>query len=274
MEAALLVMLCALVLGAVAVRRHPGDRRPVKVLAAVAAAAAVLAFAAEPTNLVPGLLVAFPVAAAGLAALVVVRREALAGLPARVAFGTFVVFAAAVAATQYVTGGSGEWGGRYFALGLPALAPVLVLALASLGRALDAPTRTAASGALVACSLAMATMGLSSLRDTHRFTTRLQATAAQAGRELGPRPVMVATHAAIPRLAWATFDDQRWLLARPGGLDPLLRRLTAAGVDRFVLVTDQLDRDTAELGSSVDVVSRRHPPSSTSWQVLVLRTGP
>ncbi|HWC12355.1 MAG TPA: hypothetical protein VG455_14175, partial [Acidimicrobiales bacterium] len=273
-EAALLLMLCALAVGVVAARRHPGDRRPVVALAAGAAGAALLALAVEPTNLVPGLLVAFPVAAAGLVAVGARRREALAGLAARVAFGTFAVFAAAVVATQYVTGGSGEWGGRYFALGLPVLAPVLLLALASLGRALPPSARTAAAAALVTCAVALTVMGLAGLRDIHRFTARLQETAAQAGRELGPRPVMVATHAAIPRLAWATFDDQRWLLARPGGLDSLVRRLHGAGVDRLVLVTDQRERDTTELGSGVHVVSRRTPSGGPNWDVLILRIGP
>ena len=268
-EVALLVMLSALVVGVVAVRRHQGDRRPVVVLAVIAAAAALLGLLAGPTNVVPGLLVAFPVAAAGLAAL---RRSTLGPPAAPVALGTFAVFAAAVVATQYVTGGSGEWGGRYFALGIPVLTPVLVLALATAGRTLEPVARRATAGGLVVCSLAMTVMGLGSLRDTHRFTTRLQETAAEAGRDLGsPRPVMVATHAAIPRLAWARFDDQRWLLARPGGLGPLVRRLREAGVDRFVLVTDELGRDTAELGSTVDVVSRRTPGPGSTWQLLIPR---
>lgn len=271
-EAALLLMVCALVVGVVAVRRHPGERRPVVALAGIAGGAALLGLAAGPTNVVPGLLVAFPVAAAGLVA---IRRRALAPLAARVALGTFAAFALAVIATQYVTGGSGEWGGRYFALGLPVLAPVLVLALAAVGEPLDRSARRAALGALVACSVVMSVMGLSSLRDTHRFTARLQATATEAGRETGSaRPVMVATHPAIPRHAWATFDDQRWLLARPGGLGSLVSRLRAAGVERFVLVTEEVERDAAELGSTVDVVSRSSPAGGPNWQVLVLRTRP
>ena len=271
-EAALLVMVCALVVGVVAVHRHPGDRRPVVALATVAAAAALLGLIAGPTNVVPGLLVAFPAAAAGLVAL---RRRTLIPVAARVALGTFAVFALAVIATQYVTGGSGEWGGRYFALGLPVLAPVLVLALAAAGQPLDRTARRAALGALIACSVAMSVMGLSSLRHTHRFTARLQATATEAGRQTGSaRPVMVATHPAIPRHAWATFEGQRWLLAGPGGLGSLVTRLRAAGVGRFVLVTEEVERDAAELGSTVDVVSRSSPAGGPNWQVLVLRTRP
>ncbi|MGI9021651.1 MAG: hypothetical protein ACR2HV_00155, partial [Acidimicrobiales bacterium] len=115
-ELALILMLGAVVTATVAVRRHPDNRRVIISLAAVASTAAVVAMVAGPTNLVPGLLVAAPVLAAGLVAL---RRSCLRPLGARLAFTTFAVFALLVAATQYARGGSGEWGGRYFALGLP-----------------------------------------------------------------------------------------------------------------------------------------------------------
>ena len=268
-EGALLLMVCALVVGVVAVRRHPGDRRPVVALACVAAGTGLLALVAGPTNLVPGLLVAFPVAAAGLVA---IRRQALAPVAARVALGTFAVFAVAVIATQYVTGGSGEWGGRYFALGLPVLAPVLVLALAAAGRPLDRISRRAAAVALVVCSAAMSVMGLSSLRDTHGFSARLQGTVSAAGRATGSdKPVMVATHPIVPRLAWATFDDQRWLLARPDRLGPLLAHLRTAGVEHFVVVTADMRRVADELAAEVDVVERRTPLSGSMWEILVVR---
>ena len=94
-------------------------------------------------HVVPGLLVAAPVLAAGLVAL---RRSCLRPLGAGLAFTTFAVFALLVAATQYARGGSGEWGGRYFALGLPVLVPVALLALAEAGARLDAVTRRAAAG--------------------------------------------------------------------------------------------------------------------------------
>ena len=123
---ALLVMLGALVVGAVRARRGEGSTGPVVVAGTVAAVAAVVALVADPTNIVPGLLVAFPLAAVGLLAL---GRRSFSTPTATLACATFALFALAVIATQYRTGGTGEWGGRYFALGLPALVPVLVLAL-------------------------------------------------------------------------------------------------------------------------------------------------
>lgn len=265
---ALAVMVVAILLGAIAVRRHPGDSGPLLLLGPAAAAAAVLALVIGPTNLVPGLLVAFPVCLAGLLCL---RRPSLGPTAARVGFATFVLFALAVIATQYATGGSGEWGGRYFALALPVLVPVLLLALRDAGRSVASSSRRWAAASLVVCSVAMAAMGVGSIRSTHRFAADLMATVDGQGRLVGGRPVMVATSGAIPRLAWATFDDQRWLLSDPDELPGLVDRLRVAGISRFVLVTDQLDRGLSGLGASVETAKGR--PDGRGWQILVLVTG-
>ncbi|MDQ6746726.1 MAG: hypothetical protein M3010_01270, partial [Candidatus Dormibacteraeota bacterium] len=200
---ALLVMLGAVIATTVAARRVPGDRLLVRTLSALAAVAAVAAVVIAPTNLVPGLLVAAPLVAAGLFAL---RRSTLAGVGPHLALATFALFAAAVIATQYPGGGSVEWGGRYFALGLPVLVPVIVMALAAVGRGLDPVTRRSAAAALTACAVAMGVMGLSSLGAIHRRTARLTAAADRAGRKVAPAgmPVMVSTTTSVPRLAWAT----------------------------------------------------------------------
>lgn len=267
---ALLIMLVALVAGAVATRRRPADQGVVVVGAVTAFAAAGVALAADPSHLVPGLLIAFPALGAGLAAL---RRSTLATPAARFAFVTFVVFALGVAATQYARGGGREWGGRYFALGLPVLAPLLVLALAGAAARLDAVVRRAATVALVSCTVALSAIGLGSLRDAHRFTDRVVTAVDRTGRPLGDRPVMVTTSGTMPRLAWATFDRQRWLLASPTQLDALLDRLRDAGLDRVVLVTDSPSRDQAELGPDVSVVPTDVPVPRGRWRVVVLGLG-
>ncbi len=269
-ELALVVMLGAVVAGTVAARRHPDDRRVIAGLAIVAAAGALIALVVAPTNLVPGLLVAAPVVTAGLVAL---RRSSLGSVGAQVALGTFTVFALAVAATQYVQGGSGEWGGRYFALGLPVLVPVVLLALAEAGARLDHVTRRVATGGLVVCSLATAAMGLSSQADTHRFTAKLLSTINRSGQSIsaaGERPVMLTTSGAVPRLAWATFDRQRWLLSDRADLGALTTRLADAGTERVVLVTAHRDEDVAAAGPRARVVSDDHPTGRGTWHVLVL----
>ncbi|MEN3315164.1 MAG: hypothetical protein V7605_1398 [Acidimicrobiaceae bacterium] len=268
-ELALSVMSGVLVVGALAVRRHPGDRRAISLLGGVAAVSALVALLVAPANLVPGLLVACPVLAAGLCLL---RRSTIETLAARFALGTCAAFAVMVAATQYSTGGSGEWGGRYFALGLPLVIPVVLLALADAGARLDRPTRQVAAGALAVCAAATAVMGVTSLGETHRFTARLMATADRAGRTVSPggRPVMLATTGAIPRLAWATFDRQRWLLSEPDDLGGLRGRLVDAGVTEVVLVSNDLQRDLDRMGPGVRVVSTDAPGNRHGWQVAVV----
>lgn len=265
--AALVVMLVAAGLTAFAVRRHPDDRRPIVALATVAACAAMLAVAARPTNVVPGLLVAFPLALAGL---VLVRRSQLFGQPAQLMFATFAVFALGVLATQYEKGGGGEWGGRYFALGLPVLVPVLLLALRDAGRTLAPTVRRAAAGALAVCTIAMTVMGVAALRHGHQYTASLVRTIDAAGRSAaGLEPVIVTTAPAAPRLSWSTFDDQRWLLTQSAALADLRSRLADAGIDRFVLVTNNLPTDQAGL-EGAHVLSRRGAADGSGYQVLVV----
>ena len=174
-DVALVVMAAALALTVFAARRHPGDDSPIRLLAVVAAAAAVAALVIGQTTIVPGLLIACPLVLVGLLAS---RRSTGRGsttTTASLAAGTFAGFAIAVIATQYGTGGSGEWGGRYFAIGLPLLVPVCLLNLQRIGEALPAATRRLATGALLVCVTCLSTMGIGGLRATDQFSGRLNA---------------------------------------------------------------------------------------------------
>ena len=249
----LVVMLAAVLFGAYAVRQgRPGVAR----IAVVAASSALLAAVLAPHNLVPGLLITCPVLVAGL---VLARRETFASVTARLAAVSAGVFVLGVLATQYSTGGSGEWGGRYFALVLPVALPVVLLALRS--RA----SRPLVAG-LVVCSLAMGAMAVGSIRTTHRLSAGL---IAAIDRTAGPdRPVLVTMSPLVPRMAWSTFDHQRWLLARPDDLSGLVARLGAAGIDRFTFVAGA-QADVARLPAGlVDEASTTY----YGWRILVLRT--
>ena len=270
---ALLVMLAAIAVGAFTVRRSPGNGGRIVSCAAVAAAAAISAVFAGPGTVVPGLLLAFPLAGAGL---LLVSRRTLQSTTAQITSGVCALFALAVLATQYAKGGGGEWGGRYFALAIPIGVPILLLALWD-QRAKMTPsvTRRAAAG-LVVCSLALTTMGVSALRASHRANARLVAAVERAGRTVGPdRPLMVTTEGAMPRFAWPTSARQRWLLATPDGLDHLLGRLRQAGVTRVGFVSRNLPRDRVVLDrAGVRIVSVDGSESSRRWQVLVLEVDP
>jgi len=116
------------------------------------------------------------------------------------------------------------------------------------------------------CSMAMSVMAVDSIRSTHRFTEGL---IAAVDRAAGPdRPVLVTTRALVPRLAWPTFDHQRWLLSRPTDLAALVGRFDAAGITRFTFVAKG-DADVALLPPSM---TREASTTYGGWQILVLRT--
>lgn len=260
LDAALFVMLASVALGVFIVRRRPTDHVGVRLAATLAVGAAVAGFIIAPHNLVPGLLVAFPI---GFAGLLLIDRATLRTGPARILFGTFALFTLAVLATQYTNGGTAEWGGRYFAVGLPLLVPVAMLALK---RHAPAAPRAAAA-ALIGCTAIMTVMGVASVRATHRFTDQLMTAVDHAGGE-----VQVATNGAIPRLAWATFDRQRWLLVRPDDLAAVLTDLRAEGVRRVTFVTHDVEHEQSKLGADV-LVTGTTPTPGNGWSILSLALG-
>jgi hypothetical protein len=270
---ALLVMLAAVVVGAFTVRRDPANGRRIAGCATVASAAALLAVLAGPGTVVPGLLLAFPFAGAGL---LLVGRPTLRSAGARIATAVCVLFVLAVLATQYAKGGGGEWGGRYFALALPIGVPVLLLALWDQRARLAPGVARWAMAGLIVSSVAMSTMGVSAVRASHRANARLVAAVDRAGRSLdAPAPLLLTTEGAMPRFAWPTFDRQRWLLAAPGDLGDLFVRLRAAGVTRVGFVTRNLDRDRALLdGAGAGVLTVDGSESARRWHVLVVQVAP
>jgi hypothetical protein len=228
--------------------------------------AAACALVLAPTNIVPGLLLAFPLATAGM---LVLRRSLFSDVAPVLALATGAVFAVAVLATQYPTGGTGEWGGRYFALGLPVVVPVLLLALHRQGRTLAPVLRRGCAAALVVCSVALGMMSVVALRANHQEKERLVASIEAAEAVAGSGAPVVTTWSAAPRFAWPIFQSTPWLRVDSAGLPVLRQRLAAAGVDRFVFVTSDVDADRAELGG-LDVLWHDEP-TGRGRSVLVVR---
>ncbi|MEY2426639.1 MAG: hypothetical protein QOI61_2211 [Actinomycetota bacterium] len=216
-EFLLLVALVAFVFGVLLARQ----RSVFTPLAAVTASACVLLrLAIAPAAPVPGMLVACPILLVGGLSAAVMRARSLLN-PVHVALlGLFVL---GVLATQYEHGGGLEWGGRYFAIALPLAIPIALVGLAALPRSLVV-------GVAVA-TLALSTLAVAELRDTHRATTRvLDAIDAEGGA------LAITTAGELPRLDWAAADRRQWLLVPPDDVATLLRRLPAAGVHRVVVV--------------------------------------
>ena len=267
---ALVVMLVSVAVAAWLARRRPEEARLITGASVTAVGAAVVALVAAPANGVPGLLVAFPLAAAGL---LLVRRDHVTATAGRLALGTFGLFALGVVATQYQRGGSGEWGGRYFAVGIAVVTPVLVLAVRDAGRRLAPQVRRIAGVALAGCMVALSVMGAGSLRAAHQRNGSMNdavaaAAAATPAGDGGPA-VVVAADGTLARHGWPTFDQARWLLAS-AGVPALAERLRAAGIPQFVHVT----RDPAGPGGGLTVVDRRAGgDAGRPWYVMVVRAG-
>ncbi len=271
-EVALVAMAAAVALAVYAARRRPHDGGPIRLLATVAAATSVLALAVGPTNIVPGLLVACPVLLAGLLS---TRRDACDGAPMALVGGTCAGFAVAVLATQYSTGGSGEWGGRYFAVGLALAIPAALVFLRRTADHLQAGVVRHAAGALAVCGLSLAVMAVGGLRHTHRFTGDLVAAVDRAALTIDdPRPVILTTEPPLPRSAWATFERQRWLLTRSDDLSGIVGSLRRTGITEIALVSGRPVEDLArQLGPEARVVSADAWAETVGWRVLVLELG-
>jgi hypothetical protein len=256
-----MVLVGALVLG-LALRRDPVPRPILALAALTAVAGAVVPFFSGAPGTVPSLLVACPVVAVGVVAV----RPGTLSPPARTLGGIAVAFAAAVGLTQYAQGGGVEWGARFLAVGLPAILPVALAVVAGAADRLDRGRAGWLVGGLAASSLILAGLAVWSLRYTHdttrRFIDQLAVAAERApGPDLGDgdrRPIVVSTWFAVGRITGVSGPAVRGLTVDSGAdLAAVAARLKAAGVDGFVLVSeDRDDLATLARAGSYEVAQR------------------
>lgn len=231
-------------------------RIPAVPIAIIGAAAVVLAVVRTVgnTTAIPGLLVACPLLA-GLAGLGHVRRW---DAPARLLCVGSGVFAAAVLATQYPEGGTGEWGGRYFALALPWVVPLAVVGLAGLatGRRGPRDAGRVAVGAVAAVSAVLAFEAVSTLDRSQERASEVVDLLVDLRSEVSvgrPEPVPVVTSSgAIARFAWEHVDEGAWHTTTRARLGPLASDLAVAGHDTLILFTQSPEADLAVLDPSWD----------------------
>ncbi len=261
----LVLVAAALVLAAGFLVGRSSHHRPVpELLLVVAAMAAALRVVMGDPVLIFGLIMACPLLTVGLLR---GAGSSWSSSESRFCLTTSTLFAGAVIVTQYRFGGVAEWGGRYFAAGLPF---AIVLAVRGFhdglsGLPVKRVARLVALAAVPALILNLA--GLNSLRQTRiqtaamvdeiaETTADIRVRGAVGGDEsvvvnVAPgddnRPVVITTVPAVGRLAWAEVDNGRWLLVDKGELLPMARRLSEIGVRRFTLVTFEPDRELADI---------------------------
>jgi hypothetical protein len=231
------------------IRKRPPDWSAATVFLAIAAVIGFGGlFVAEPEP-ITGVLPAFP---ALVVALVLFRRSLLESPVVATLVGVVALFAIAVLATSYEVGGGAEWGGRYFAVGFPALS---VLVVVSIGRALpwSEPAARRCLGALAAVSLSLALLGVQTLRWSHELddarTAAIGAMVVAAGPTSGPdlgdgdrRPIVVQTDVDAGRFAWDDFQRTRGIQVSDENVSGFLDRLAAAGAASAVIQSDDLGR--------------------------------
>jgi hypothetical protein len=251
----------------VVARRRPEDDAGIRLLGSIAVACAV-ARIVLPASSVPGLLVAFPLLTVGLFALD--RRRVTRNAAATIATTTFVLFSLAVLATQYRDGGSGEWGGRYFLLGIPVIVPVVLAALADVGERLTVPTRRTMLGLAVGGSLALTVCSGLALH-VKQWQDERGVEAIEAALDDHPDAVVVGTDGLASRYGWRHIAaGEEWLIAdTPEGLEELGGKLADEGRP-VVLWTIDEDESTTALTDSYEVVDRVQPNPRSPRVVLSL----
>lgn len=271
----LLILVAVLGLAVVREARLPSpDPRTIRVLAAAALvlAAARLLVPGPPPQLVPGLLVAFPLLAWGLAGL---DRAALHNDLSVLLAITGAVFAAFVMATQYAIGGGFEWGGRYFAIGLPCATPLASLGLHHLWGRLNGATARRCMAAAAATTLVLASIGIGAVRTNRRdwktFTAYVVAAADSTDPGDGGRPVVLTTEPEPPRAAWREQSQGRWLLVGGDEVAPMLERLDELGVQEVLLLTRGETLQPAIAETPYEIVGGPARVPDGDWWMPVLR---
>ncbi|MGI9602101.1 MAG: hypothetical protein ACR2QE_09465 [Acidimicrobiales bacterium] len=264
------LILLAVVLataGALALRRNARGS-VVVALGLTSAALIALRLIADPTAVVPGLLFAFPLLLVGLV-LTDGRHLALGSGRGRDLVVAAGLYALAVIATQHSVGGTTEWGGRYFALGLPLICPVIVAAVLDGAQRLERVDRRRWLASLVVLSLGLSMMGVLGLRRAHDRTAQLVSTVAAGIDQAGPDAVVVTDVNPLARWSWELLDDARWTLVVTEDLPAADAALAAGGIDRFVYVGFLADEQQAVLARNHEVVAELTPSFDERWRVVV-----
>jgi hypothetical protein len=236
----LILCVVSLVGAAIALRVSPRRRLTACALLAMATAAAVgMQFGR--VDLIPGLLTAWPLL---VATLLLLDRSDLRRLPVGAVLAISVVSIVAVVLTTYENGGSTQWGGRFFHLLLPTLAPVVVW---SIMRHVPRPNVRATAAVVVCLALISLSFSAMAFRVAVRFrdvngsiVTATDRYAVAHPSEVG-RTLVVYVPLAVDgasRMFWHPPPDVDVLLALGAGdLYTLLERAKSTGYHSVVVLS-------------------------------------
>ncbi len=270
-EADIVILLIAVIVIATGVLASQRLVKPITGALVVAVVLAVARAVAEQPVLVFGLVAACPLLLVGL-----IRGVPLARTNPESLFGavTFGLFSMAVLATQYRYGGVAEWGGRYFAAGIPFAIAVAIPGLAKVLAPIDRENARRLALLAAAAGLIINLAGLRSLVGSRNATEAMVSEIAASMAEVRnlnlesavdnglafadgdvSKPVVVTTINPAARLSWDIVDDGTWLLVEPERLENLAERLNELEVPRFTLFTNDANEDLAQIREHYTVES-------------------
>jgi hypothetical protein len=215
----------------------------------------LLRFTMAEAGTIPGLVVAFPIGWAGLWLL---RGRYFTTTSMRFVGVVGLVMVTAVLLTQYSKGGGVEWGGRYFALTLPIITPVLLRPYLEI-RWDTSLARRALPAAATLLTIILIAIAIQTLRDTHNLHrsagVQVEVAMAESPPPDGTTGVVVITERLGPQILWRTFRSYDWLAPFPHDLDSAERALEEAGRVQAVVV------DSKDIGA----------PEWANWMVVDTR---
>ena len=270
-RAVIVSLVVLLAVWARAARLNRSNTRSTLAAAGVVAAFSLYLAVATPHQYAAGMALVFPVLWAGIWLL---NRPIMRDPAARLLVLSSTVYALLVTATEYSDAGSWQ-PGRYFFLAIPAMVPVVVVALAGLLRGLSEATQRATVACVVVGLLVTAASAVSTLHFTHRtdggMATAVRSVAPDAPPGDGGLPVFITTYPAIPRLEWATFPSVRWQLVSESRLALYGTDLARAGIGRLVLVSLNPDHELTVLSGAYRPVKTVRFSLASAWSLIVLQ---
>lgn len=184
-------------------------------LLALAAGAAFLRFLQEPPGLVSGLVPAMPWLLVGLLSL---DGASSFTRPSRTLLITAAAVVFAIVLTSYGVGGANEWGGRFFHVIIPIVAPVAVLGLLRLSRTLPTPERRVVLVSVLFMSVCLGGAAIRANAHVRNLTLQMRLfmtrTAASADSDLAV--VSQINGSGAQRMLWQVRDDGIDLLTSDG----------------------------------------------------------
>ncbi|GAC1586731.1 MAG: hypothetical protein NVS3B21_01080 [Acidimicrobiales bacterium] len=229
-----LVLIFVLVpIFALLIRHKSAERFTIRFVGGSIGLLAITRLLIRPYVAVPGLLMAFPVAWGASWLL----RPFRASFAEAICLVTGIIFWSGVIVAQDPIGGALEWGGRYFALGLPILTPIFLVFSYRCLKFVDGSVRKTSYALLVVLTVSFGLLSMLSLHHEKADNARLVAEVDRMSKMAGADPVVVSIIPWLGRVSWTIYDRTQMLYVPPQELDLAGQRLRAAGVHRITFVS-------------------------------------